>query len=97
MTNFVGESAPGRFARFVFRPGHAARRRVGFPVFLRIDERAKLDDVRDGIEVVGVGIAAQPQRLQRNRAAAGKHIQHTRTRRASGNNVLDGDGLAEFG
>ena len=62
-----------------------------FPVLLRIDEGAKLDDVRDRIEVERVGFAAQPQRFERDRAAAGEHIKHARARSAAGANVFNGD------
>ncbi len=94
VADFVGQPAPSRLTIFSFWAGHAAGGRVGFAVFLRIDQRAKLDDVGDGIEVECICLAPQPQRFQRNRAAPRKHIQHLRTRRFARNDVLDRDLLA---
>ena len=48
---------------------------IGLAVLLRIDQRAEFDQVGDRVDVDGVGLAAQPQRLQRNRPAAGERVQ----------------------
>ena len=70
--------------------------RIGLPKFLRINQRAKLDDVRNGIEVERIRFAAEPQRFERNRPAARKHIEHFRTRRASRHDVLHRNRLARL-
>ena len=45
-------------------------------VLLRVHQRRKLDDMRDGVEVKGIGFAAQAQRLQGNSTATGERVKH---------------------
>src|ERR1051325_1868259 len=94
VANFLSEAAPGGPAILIFGSGHAAGAWVGFAVFLGVNERAKLDDVCHGIEVEGVGFAAQPRCFKGNGAPAGKHIEDAGARGAPGADVVGGHFLA---
>ena len=59
---------PGRLLSSVSLDVVRHRAAVGLAVLLRVDQRAKLDQVGDRVEVDGVGLATQPQRLQRDRS-----------------------------
>ena len=47
-------------------------------VLLRIDQGAQLDQVRHRVQLDGMGLAAQAQRLQAGGAAAHERVQQTR-------------------
>ena len=51
---------------------------------LGVLEHALLDQVRDGVELDAGGLAAEPQRLERDRAAAGELVEHLRRDAAVG-------------
>src|SRR5208282_3077745 len=61
VSNFPCQAAPACFAMLVLWASHAASVRSWLAVLLGIDKRAKLDDVRDRIEVEGVSLATKPE------------------------------------
>ena len=79
--------------------GAGRRHPLRLAVLLGIDERAQLDQVRDGVQLDGVGLAAQAQRLQPGRAAAHERVEQPRRpvgERAADQlaGLLDGLGVA---
>lgn len=47
-------------------------------ILLRIAEGTQLDQVRDRVEIDGIGLSTKTQRLERNTATSGKQIKDTR-------------------
>ena len=71
------------------------------PILLRIDQRAQFDQVGDGVELDGVRLAAQAERLQAGGAAAHEGVQEARWAVGEGLadqvfGLLDGRGVAVF-
>src|SRR3989442_12894750 len=67
--HFCGQASPGAVFSRAFRGW------VRLAIFLWVDEGAKLNDVRDRIQVERIRFAAKAQSLKRDRAATGEHIE----------------------